>query len=135
MLQVTVGCSDNSNVHPDGAAAAYRLELLLLEDAEQLDLSFERQLTDFVQEDRAPVRQLEAAHTPVNSPRERTLDVTEQLALDQPGGDGAAVHLHQRPFLARAAVMDRPRDQLLPGPGLAQDEHRSIRGRDLLHLA
>ena len=45
--------------------------------------------------------------------------MAEQLALDQARGDRAAVHLHQRPLLARAAVVDGAGDEFLAGAGFA----------------
>src|SRR5262249_56035458 len=62
-------------------------------------------------------------------------NVAEELALYQTGRDGARVHLHQRAVAARAPVVERSRDQLLPGPGLAQNQHRRIGGSLLLCLA
>jgi hypothetical protein len=44
-----------------GAGAAQALELLLLQDAQELGLEFERDVADLVEEDRAAVRQFEAA--------------------------------------------------------------------------
>ena len=58
----------------------------------------------------------------------------EQLALDQAGGDGAAVHLHQRPVAARTAVVQGAGDQLLAGAGLAVDQDRSVARRHARHL-
>ena len=43
-------------------STADRLELALLEDAEQLDLESRGQVADLVQEDRPAVGELEAAH-------------------------------------------------------------------------
>ena len=46
---------------------------------------------------------------------EGALLVAEQLALEQPGRDGRAVHLHEGAFAPVAQVVDGARDQLLAG--------------------
>jgi hypothetical protein len=53
---------------------------------------------------------------------ERALGVAEQLALEQVVGDRAAVDRDERPGGA-AALVQRPRHQLLAGAGLAADQH------------
>ena len=59
--------------------------------------------------------------------RERTLDVAEQLALEQRLGQRARSSPARTAALARCFGVQRARDQLLAGPGLAEHEHR--RGR------
>ncbi len=60
--------------------------------------------------------------------------MAEQLALDQPRGDGGAAQHHERAIASRAVVVDRLRDQALAGAALALDEDRGAgRGR-VAHL-
>ena len=66
---------------------------------------------------------------------ERAAHVAEELRLEQRLGDRAAVDRHERPRRAPAVRVDRPRDELLAGAALADDEHgrrRRRRVRDLL---
>ena len=67
--------------------------------------------------------------------------VAEQLGVDQPGRDRAAVHAQERPRRAARARVDRARDHLLARAGLAEDRAparrsgatsptRSITGRE-----
>ena len=53
--QVAVGGGDDAHVDLDGLASADRLDLALLQRAQQFDLRRERQLADFVEEQRAAV--------------------------------------------------------------------------------
>ena len=53
--------------------------------------------------------------------------MSEQLALDQPGGQRGAVHLDERTVLAPARRVDRAGDELLAGSGLAEDQYRAVR--------
>src|SRR5262249_5141577 len=110
------------------------LEHLLLEDAQQLGLQLERQVADLVEEERAAVRELETPDALGDGARERAALVPEELALQQAGGNGGAVDRDEGALAALSRVVDGPRDQLLAGSGLAQDEHRRAGRRDGLHL-
>ena len=82
--------------------AADALHFALLQDAQQLDLQLRRQLGDFVEEDRAPVRHLETPGARLDGSGERTALMPEQLRLGDPERDRAAVHAHERPATTRA---------------------------------
>ena len=110
----------------DRRAAADALDLALLEDAQELRLDLQRQLADLVEEERAPVGQLEEADPPGDGAGEGALLVAEELALDQPLGDRGAVDRDQRPGGAPAVRVDRAGDELLAGPALAGDEHGGV---------
>ena len=114
--------------------AAEPLELLLLEHAQELGLERRRDVADLVEEERAAVRQLEAADLLRDRPGEGALLVAEQLALQQVERDGRAVELDEGAPAARAELVDRPRDQLLAGARLAQEQHRGIGRRHALDL-
>ena len=58
---------------------------------------------------------------------ERALLVSEQLRLDQIPGQRRAVEVHERALGPIAAVVQRAGREVLPGPGLALDEHRRWR--------
>src|SRR6478736_2487859 len=114
--------------------AAQPLELLLLQHAEQLGLQTERDIADLVEKQRAVIRHLEAPDLLRDGAGECPLLVSEQLALEQIERDGRAIDLDERPAAPRAEVVNRPRNQLFAGAGLAFNEHRRLRGRDSLDL-
>jgi len=58
-------------------AAAHRLKLVFLQDAEQLHLRLEAKFADFIQEDCAAVGKFEAANAPLERPREGPLHMPE----------------------------------------------------------
>ena len=60
--------------------------------------------------------------------------MTEEFALDEAHADRAAVHLHKRTPVTRAAVVDGASDEFLACACLAFNEHRRFRRRDLVHL-
>src|SRR5207244_2242509 len=68
-------------------------------------------------------------------PGERAFDVAEQFALDQTGGDSAAIHFHQHAVFARAAVVNGSCDEFLARAGFAENEHGGINPGDLLDLS
>ncbi len=74
----------------DRRSAADALDLVLLEDAEQLGLGFQGELADLVQEQGAPVGQLEAADAPGDGAGEGPFLVAEEFALDEARGEGGA---------------------------------------------
>ena len=53
----------------------------------------------------------------------------EELALEDLRRQGLAVERDQRTLAVRPMLMDRPRDVPLPGPRLADDQHRHRRAR------
>src|SRR2546428_8855974 len=60
------------------------------------------------------------------SVRERAALVTEQLGLDQVFGECRAVHGDERGAATGPALVDRPREQLLPGSRLADDQGTGV---------
>ena len=92
-----------------------------MEDAQQLDLQVHREVADLVEEDGAPVGELEPSDLAGDGTGERPPLMAEQLAFDQPGRDRSAVHRHQRAVPAAAEAVDAARDQLLARAGFPQD--------------
>ena len=114
-------------------AAADPLDLRFLDRAEQLGLDVRLQLADLVEEQRAAVGQFELPELLAHGPGERPLFVPEQRRLDELRGDGRQVHGHERAVGAPGLAVDHPREQLLAGSALAQDEHRGVQRRHLAH--
>ena len=71
---------------------------------------------------RPAVRLLEPADPPRLGSGEGAALVAEKLALEQRLGNGRAIHRDERLPGAIAVLMDRARDQLLAGAGLAADQ-------------
>jgi hypothetical protein len=81
------------------------------------------------------VRQLEDARAAIVRAGERTLLVTEDLALEQRLWNRRAVDGDERERRTRAQLMNRLRDQFLAGARLPGDEHGRLRGRRLFDHA
>src|ERR1017187_5076578 len=82
-FQITVGGGDDAYIHGNRLRPADPLEGLLLEHAQQFPLRDGRQIADFVEEERALVRLLEAPDAPLVCTRKRAAFVAEQFALQQ----------------------------------------------------
>ena len=130
--EIAVGRGDHAHVDLLAALGAERLELPLLQHAQQLRLQGRRHRADLVEEDRPAVGERELALLAVERAGECAPHVAEQLRLQERFGDGRAVHLDQRHLALRAVEMNRPRDHLLAGARFAGDQHRALRLGDHL---
>src|SRR2546430_5059689 len=83
LLEVAVRRGDDAHVHRDRLRPADGDRLALLEHAEQLHLRRGGHLTDLVQEEGATARRREQTLLVAHRARERALDVSEQLRLEQ----------------------------------------------------
>ena len=129
-MQVGVGRRDDPDVDPARPRRAEPLELAGLDDAQQLGLLAHRHVGDLVEEQRAPVGELEAADAIGLGVGERAAHVAEQLALEHAFRDAAGVDDHHRARRAARHRVQRPRDDALAGAVLAEDQDVGVRGTD-----
>ena len=116
---------DDAHVHGDVARTSDATEGARLEHAQQLGLQLRRHLPDLVEEQRAPVGQLEQALARGLGVGEGATFMPVQFALQQLLGDRAAVELDEHLRGTRAVIVQVARHQLLARTGLAMDEHRA----------
>ena len=103
-----------------------RSNSLCLDDAQQLDLGREIEVADLVQEQRAPLGQLEASLLARLRACKRALFVAEQLRFDQSLGQRGAADLDKGLLGPRRVVVNGVGDQLLPGARLSPDQHGGV---------
>ncbi len=103
-----------------------------MEEAQQFDLHWRREVADLIQEQGPTRGPFDESLALFVRPGKRSLLVPEQLALDQVLRDGAAVDRDEGLVFAIALAVDGIRDHFLACAALAQHQHR--RGR-LRHLA
>src|SRR5665213_3032320 len=94
--QFAVGCRYDADVDFDGLATADRLDRAFLQGAKQFDLGCERQLADFVEEQRAAGSLDEFAGVTFGGAGEGPLFMTEQDRLHQIVRNGAAIDGDER---------------------------------------
>ena len=80
------------------------------------------------------MRLLELAEMARRRSGERAFLVAEQLRFDEIGRHGGAVHGHERFVTPRAPLVNRARDELLAGAGLAEDADARLARRDAIDL-
>jgi len=93
-------------------------------------LKLERQVADFVQEQRAPVGQLEPPLGLRACACESASFVAEEFALQQGPGNRGAVQGNERPLLSRALVMNGAGDNFLARARLTLNQCHGITIRD-----
>jgi hypothetical protein len=96
--QVAIGGGHDADAHLAGGCTSDRLESPLLQHTQQLALEFQRQLAHFVEKDGAAIGEREPSLAARRRARERALLVPEELALNEGGRNGGAIHRHQRLF-------------------------------------
>ena len=92
LLQVPIRGGDQPYVHLDRLGASDALEFMLLQHPQQLDLRISGQVSDFVEEKRALVSQLEASDATDHRAGERATFVAEKLTFYKRLRDRAAVY-------------------------------------------
>ena len=112
--------------------AADTFEAPFLERAQDLGLQRERQIADFVEEERPAVRHLELAGLARHGAGESALFVAEELGLEERLGNRRAIDGDKRRLGSRAERVQRAGEELLAGPALALEQHRRVGRRRLL---
>ena len=125
--------ADQADVDLDRGLTAERDHLALLQHAQQPRLQVERHVADLVEEQRAAVRLQDlAARALAAGAGEGARLVPEQFALDQRLGDRRAVDGDKGLVSAVARTVDRLREHVLAGAGLAQQYERDVTFEQLL---
>ena len=106
--QIAVRGRDDPDLDVHRPLAADPDDLAVLDHAQQPDLGGERQLADFVEEQRAAVRLLEPALAARGRAGEGALLVPEQLRVDQLRRNRAAVHAAERPARGTPSARESP---------------------------
>jgi hypothetical protein len=122
-LKIFVRGGEDADVDFDSLRSADALELLLLEHAQQFALNAEGKLADFVEKQRATVRQLELADFSGSGAGVSAAFVAEEFVFDKPFGNGGSVERHKRMLGARAEMMNRAREELFSGAALSEQEN------------
>ena len=95
LAELLVGRRDDAHVDLDHPLAADAAELAGLQRPQHLGLGGQAHVADLVEEEGAAVGDLEQAALAADRAGEGALLVAEELALDELGRDGRAVHLDE----------------------------------------
>src|SRR5215471_11895369 len=131
--QISMRGGDDADVDLVRMVATKPLEFLLLQDPKQFCLEFERNVADFVEKERALVRQFEASRFLGDRPRKGSLFVHEELALQETERDRGTIQLDESSLPPPAQIVDGARNEFFAGSRLAQDQDARIRRGDHGH--
>jgi hypothetical protein len=135
--EVAVGRRDDPHVGVFRSRGAERLELPLLEHAQEANLESRAHLADLIEEESPASRQGEAARLFSGRARERAGLVPEELGFQERVGKCPAIDGHEGTVTACAEPVDGARDELLARAGLALNQDGALAlcdaGDDLKH--
>ena len=124
LAQRLVGGGHQSEIGAHRRGRAKACDGALFQHPQQLDLLIQRQIGDFIEEQRAAVGLLEVALVRGDRAGERALGMAEKKRLEQPVGNRAAVDHHERTLsVVRVALVQALGDALLAGAGFADDQY------------
>ena len=125
LFQVRIGGRNDAHIYGQAAAAPNALKRALLQHAEQFDLGGQANVANFIEKERAVIRQFEAATAGFDRPCEGPAFVAKQLAFEQTFRQGSAVELHKRLLAALTEPVQGARHELFAGATLpAQQDGR-----------
>ena len=104
LLQVGIGCRDDAHIRCQAFVAADSFKRSILKNAKQLYLHVGRHISDFIEEQRAPIRHLEPSHPSTNCPCKSAFFVAKQFAFQQLLGHSGTIERDKR-LVAAAGVL------------------------------
>jgi hypothetical protein len=105
----------NPTINLLGLVTPQPFKLLLLWNSQRLSLKFERDIADFIQEERAFICQLEAVDFTGDCADECSLFVAEEFTLQQAERNRCAVEPHEMAVAPWTEVVNRASDQFFAG--------------------
>ena len=132
LQEILVGGRDEPDVGTERRRAADFRELPALEDTKKLDLKRKPHLGQLIHEKGAAIGEREDAFAILGGSRERALDMTEQMTLQEAFGDRDAVEGDERSVASRASEVHGAGNELLAGAAFSLDADAGIACSDLL---
>ena len=115
---------DDSHVDVNRSLSADAHHFGILDDAQQTHLRGRSELAHLVEEQRAAIGLLEPALAAADGAGEGALFVSEELRVDELGGDRAAVHAAERAVPERRVLVYRAGDDLLARSCFPEEQDR-----------
>src|ERR1043165_9070272 len=130
VFELAVRGGDDADVGGAVGGVADAAQFAVLQKAEELRLRRERELADFVEEERAAVGRLDETGAVTVGAGERAAHAAEELRLDERLRKRRAVDGGEGLGAPRRVAVDGARDELLAGAGLAEDADRDVAAGD-----
>src|SRR5712664_1376569 len=132
-LQIAISCRNYADIDLDRLRAADTFEFTFLQHPQECNLSVQRQLADFVQENGSSARQFKSTEPALHRPGERALFVAKEFGRNQRWGKSSAVHAHERALRPTRSLMDGAGDQFLTSSSLSTNKNARIGGSNFHH--
>src|SRR5262249_37736713 len=129
--KIAVRRGDDAHGHAQGLRASDAREGSFLQDAQQTDLSSQRELRNLVEEQSPTIRSLEPALACGSGPREASAFVPKELGVDELGRDRTAVDADHRAVGALRPSMEETCEELFARARLPLQEHGGFCRSDL----
>src|SRR5258708_39239663 len=113
-----------------GLGTADAFEFTFLQHPQECNLSVQRQLPGFVEENSSSVRQFKSTEAALHRPGERALFVAKEFGRNQRWGKSCAVHAHEGALRPTRSLMDGAGDQFLTRSRLSTNKNARIGGRN-----
>ncbi len=126
-LEIGVRERDQTRVHAQRIGAAKALEAALFEHAQQLGLNAGSERGDFIENDRAALREFEAAGLRRDGAGERAFLVSEEFRLDELGWKAGAIDFQKWRVMARPLLVNPARELIFARAAFAGDENSRSR--------
>jgi hypothetical protein len=135
LRKIPVGGGNQAGVNLLSPRASQTFEFLFLQDPEKLGLKVQRDVAHLVEKDAPLVRQLKTPDFRRYCAREGAPLVSEELTLDEAGGNRRTTQLHKRMIPARTLVVNQSCDELFSGSRFAHEQDGGVGLGDNLRLA
>src|SRR3981189_1249811 len=110
-FQIAISCRYYADIDFNGLRAADAFEFTFLQHPQECNLSVQRQLPDFVEENSSSVRQFKPPAAALHRPGERAFFVAKEFGRNQRWPKACAVRAHEGPFRATRSLMNGAGDQ------------------------
>ena len=123
LTQVAVGGGNNPHIHPLRLLGPHPRHFTLLQHPQQADLGIEGHIADFIQKNGAAIGQFELPRrASTRRAGKGPFDMTEEFALHQITGDGAAIDRHEGATGPLAGIVDSLGEEFFAGAAFAQNQ-------------
>src|SRR5713226_4449189 len=127
-FEIAIRCRYYADIDFNGLRASDAFEFTFLQHPQECNLSVQRQLADFVEENGSSVRQFKSTEAALQRPGERALFVAKEFGGNQRWGKSCAVHAHERALRSTRSLMDGASNQFLTSSSLSTNENARIGG-------
>src|SRR5580692_7476401 len=129
-FQIAIRCRYYADIDLNGLRAADAFEFTFLQHSQERNLSVQRHLADFVEENGSSVRQFKSTEAALHRSGERALFVAKEFGRNQRWSKSGTVHAHEGALRPTRSLMDSASDQFLTSSSLSTNKNARIGGRN-----